>query len=115
DRLLAYQSTGAFMLSDVKITIRFGFNNGESDIHKVINLFPIGKVASRNLGAALNKMARNGSCRHSIIIIKGPAEFADHGRQRQSRISNALRDNDTGAQLQCSYYGPRSKVNIGTQ
>src|SRR5699024_982604 len=40
DRLLAYQSTGAFMLSDVKITIRFGFNNGESEIHKVINLFP---------------------------------------------------------------------------
>src|SRR5699024_9879607 len=61
DRLLAYQASGTFMLGNVKVTIRFGFNNGKSNIHKVINLFPISKVASRNLGATLDKMARNRS------------------------------------------------------
>ena len=81
-------------------TVREHFEDRVANAGEVANPAPVGEVAARALGAALDDVAGDDAGREAVPVIGRPVEGMDHRRQRDARVGAAARDHDLRAALQ---------------
>ena len=75
-----------------KVAVGFGFDNRIADIGEVRNGLPIHLAISAGaLRAAFHGVSGDGAGGEPVPIVGLPAEFVNHGRQRQAGIGDRAR------------------------
>ena len=113
DGLLRDDAPGVLVLGDYELATGFHLDNGIADIVEAFDVVPVGDIPPGCLTAALDDMPGDYAGGHFVPVVHGPAEFVNHGRQRQAGIGDTPRNYNLAAGFQRLEHRLRTQVDIG--
>ena len=106
-------STGARVFGDSERAVGFHFDDGVADGGHVGNRLPVYlAVASGALRAAFDDVAGDRSRREFVPVVGLPAEFVNHGSEREGGVGGAACDDHIRAGVERLGQGERPDVGV---